>query len=82
MADVACMNMSTQLLQRIDSLLDNILLGRKNPLGARECLEEEVDKVKEEAKCDVCHKTCMCKFKCRMCREYFCTKRCLDLHRQ
>jgi hypothetical protein len=76
--------MATNLLKRLDALLDDGLVRGKKPLGATNCVRGRwtfiEDEDAEEKPCSECHKLIECEYFCFSCGEYFCSEDCLDSH--
>jgi hypothetical protein len=72
--------MATNLLKRLDALLDDGLVRGQKPLGNKNCLRDEVKKISGVHLCDGCNQTKECIVYCIMCKEYFCCKEELKKH--
>ena len=72
--------MTTNLLKRLDALLDDSLVTGKEPLGAHDCDQDDVEDVDEVWWCGVCLADVHCQYKCMTCGQKFCSEMHLDRH--
>jgi len=74
--------MATNLLKRLDALLDDGLVRGKEPLGATGCVrgnwDYEIDNVPRT--CPECKDYTECEFYCFNCLKHYCSEDCLDSH--